>query len=436
MTTEKIVIKNGRVIDPANQIDAVTSLYLADGKVRSVGVSPDGFEADLVIDATNKIVSPGFVDLCARLREPGQEHKGTIASETLAAASSGITTLCCPPDCYPVIDTPAVARLIQDRATLTNNCCVLPTGALTQNLEGNKLSEMGALQKAGCLAVSNAGKAINNTLTLRRAMEYAATFDLLLVIQPEDHGLSQGGFVHEGAVSARLGLPGIPETAETVAVAQALELISHTGVRAHFGQLSTLKAARMVARAQHDGVSVSADVSAHQLFLAEQDISNYNAMCHVKPPLRTIEDREGLRQAVAEGVISAICSDHQPHELDAKLDVFQATEPGISSLETLLPLTLKLVDEGVINLSDAIARLTTGPAEILGFECGQINAGAPADITIFDPNLNWKVGDKSWLSTGKNSPFIGQTMKGRVVTTLMSGQVVFDRNTMPELARR
>lgn len=428
MNTKKIIIKNGRVIDPANQINAIQPLYLAEGKVLSTTVSPDGFEPDLIIDATDKIVAPGFVDLCARLREPGQEHKGTIASETFAAASSGITTLCFPPDCYPIIDTPAVAQLIQDRATLTNNCCVLPIGALTQNLGGNELSEMGALQKAGCLAVSNAGKALNSTLTLRRAMEYAATFDLLLIIQPEDHGLSQGGFVHEGAVSARLGLPGIPETAETVAVAQALELISHTGVRAHFGQLSTLKAARMVARAQHNGVSVSADVSAHQLFLAEQDISSYNAMCHVRPPLRTIEDRDGLRQAVSEGVIRAICSDHQPHERDAKLDVFQATKPGISSLETLLPLTLKLVNDGVISLSDAIARLTIGPADILGFECGQIKAGSPADITIFDPNLNWKVGDKNWLSKGKNSPFIGQIMKGRVTTTLMSGQVVFDRN--------
>ncbi|RLA21610.1 MAG: dihydroorotase [Gammaproteobacteria bacterium] len=424
-----IMIENGRVIDPANQVDVEASLYVADGKVLSLGTKPEGFVADRTIDASGQVVCPGFVDLCTRLREPGLEHKGTIASETKAAVSAGFTTLCCPPDTDPVIDTPAVANLIQERAQLAGSCCLLPIGALTKNLEGDSLSEMGALQAAGCLAVSNAGSAIKSTLILRRAMEYAATYDLLVIIRPEDQGLSAGGFVHEGAVSARLGLPGIPDIAETTAVAQALELIRHTGVRAHFGQLSSVKAARMIGRARHEGVPVSADVSAHQLFLSELDISGYNAQCHVRPPLRAESDREGLRLAVAEGVIGAICSDHQPHESDAKLDLFQSTEPGIAGLETVLPLLLKLVDDGVLELNDAIARLTAGPADILGFECGQLKEGSPADVTIFDPQKQWQVGDENWLSAGRNNPFNGQIATGQVTLTLQSGRVVFDRNS-------
>ncbi len=425
----RIAIENGRVIDPANQVDLQASLYIAGGRVLALGAKPEGFEADRVIDASGQIVCPGFVDMSTHLREPGQEHKATIVSETKAAVSAGFTTLCCTPSTAPVIDTPAVANLIQERAQLAGNCTVLPIGSLTKGLAGESLSEMGALQEAGCLAVSNVDRAIKSTLVLRRAMEYAATYDLLVIIRPEDQGLSEGGFVHEGAVSARLGLPGIPDIAETTAVAQALELIRHTGVRAHFGQLSSLKAARMVARAQHEGVPVSADVSAHQLFLSELDISGYNAQCNVRPPLRTESDREGLRAAVAEGVIGAICSDHQPHEVDAKLDVFQSTEPGIAGLETVLPLLLKLVDEGILSLNEALARMTAGPASILGFECGQLNRGSPADVTIFDPKKQWQVGDASWLSAGRNNPFIGQTATGQVTLTLRSGQIVFDRNS-------
>ncbi len=427
--TTRIVIENGHLIDPANQVDSKQNLYIESGKVLSMGEKPAGFVADQIIDAAGKIVCPGFVDLCARFREPGLEHKGTIASETEAAVSAGFTTLCCPPDTYPVIDTPAVASLVQERAQLAGNCCLLPIGALTKNLEGESLSEMGALQTAGCLAVSNAGRAMKSTLVLRRAMEYAATYDLLLIIRPEDQGLSEGGFVHEGAVSARLGLPGIPDIAETVAVAEALELIRHTGVRAHFGQISSAKAAKMIGRAQHDGVEVSADVSAHQLFLTELDLSGYNAQCHVRPPLRSESDREGLRQAVAEGVIGAICSDHQPHEPDAKLDVFQSTEAGIAALETVLPLLLTLVDEKRLSLSDAIARVTAGPADILGFECGQLKVGSPADVTIFDTEKQWVVGDENWKSAGRNNPFSGQAARGQVAMTLQSGRVVFDRNS-------
>lgn len=425
----KIAIENGRVIDPANQVDAERTLYLAEGKVLSLGKTPDGFVADRTIDASGQIVCPGFVDLCARLREPGLEHKGTIAGETRAAVSAGFTTLCCPPDTYPVIDTPAVANLIQERALLAGNCCLLPIGALTKDLDGESLSEMGALQEAGCLAVSNAGEAVKSSRVLRRAMEYAATYDLLVIIRPEDHGLSEGGFVHEGAVSARLGLPGIPDIAETAAVAQALELIRHTGVRAHFGQLSSARAARMIGRARHEGVPVSADVSAHQLFLSELDISGYNAQCHVRPPLRAESDREALRKALAEGVIGAVCSDHQPHEIDAKLDVFQSTEPGIAGLETVLPLLLKLVDDRLLGLNEAIARMSSGPARILGFECGQLGVGAPADVTVFDPKRTWQVGGKEWLSSGRNNPFNGQTATGQVTLTVQSGNIVFERNS-------
>lgn len=427
MSGDRILIKNGRVIDPASERDEQVDLTIASGKLLSIGTTPESFEVDREIDASGCLVLPGFIDLCARLRDPGHEQKGTVGSETRAAASAGFTTLCCPPDTLPVIDTPAVANLIKDRAEDAGYCEVFPTAAMTQGLGGSELSEMGALGVAGCLAVSNEGGQFKNSQVMRRAMEYAASYDLLFVIRPEDQELAHGGCVHEGDASARLGLPGIPEMAETAAVAHALELIRYTGVRAHFSRLSSGKAAKMIGRARHDGLPVTADVSAHQLFMSEQDVSGYNGFYHVRPPLRTIADRERLRQSVADGIISAICSDHQPHEKDAKLDVFQQTEPGIASIETVLPLLLELVDQGVLTLQQAIARVTQGPAELLGIDAGRLSVGESADLTIVDPELVWEVGGDDWLSRGRNSPFIGRQAIGRAVLTIKSGKVVFDR---------
>ncbi|WP_133716348.1 dihydroorotase [Methylocaldum gracile] len=424
--TERIAIRGGHVVDPSNGIEETLDLYLAEGRVVSLGTAPDGYMADRTISAEGQIVCPGFIDLCARLREPGYEHKAAIASESEAASASGITTLCCPPDTDPVIDTPAVVNLIRERAQQIGKIRVLPIGALTRDLKGRDLSEMSALKRAGCVALSNAHAPMANTLVLRRALEYAASHDLLVVIRPEDPWLADQGCVHEGPTATRLGLPGIPDAAETVAIAQVLALVEHTEARVHFAQLSCARAARMIARAREKGAPVSADVAAHQLHMTETDIDGFNAMCHVRPPLRSVADRDALREALRNGVITAICSDHQPHEPDAKLDVFPSTEPGMASLEMLLPLTLKLVDEDVLSLSQAIALLTQGPAAVMGTETGALSVGSPADICIFDPECTWTVDSSTWRSTGRNTPYWGQTVKGRVTRTFVDGRAVFE----------
>lgn len=420
-----IVIRNGRLIDPANQLDSVLDIYISEGRITALGQPPAGFEAAQQIEAGGHIVCPGLVDLQARLREPGQKHKGTIASESRAAAAAGITTLCCPPDTQPVIDTPAVAEQIRHRAAEAGMARVLPIGALTQGLEGQQLSSMQALHQAGCIVMGNARRAIANTLVQRRALEYAATLGLTVFFNSEDPWLGADGCIHEGALSTRLGLAGIPECAEVIAVGRDLMLVEQTGVRAHFGQLSSARAVEMIAAARARGLAVSADVSAHQLFLTEMDVAEFDSLCHVRPPLRSQRDRDGLRAALADGAISAICSDHQPHDRDAKLAPFAATEPGISALETLLPLTLRLVEEGVLKLSDAIARLTSQPAAILGLEVGQLGVGAVADICIFDPAHHWRVTEEQIVSHGKNTPFLGWELSGKVSYTLLEGRIVY-----------
>lgn len=422
-----LLIRNGRVIDPASGIDEVTDLYVAEGRIAALGQPPAGLAPRREIDASGAVVCPGLVDLRARCREPGLEHKGTIASESRAAAAAGVTTLCMPPDTDPVVDSAAVAALIRRRAERAGLARIVPLGALTRALEGRQLSEMSALKEAGCVGVSNELRPLENHLVLRRALEYAATFDLTVFIQAQDPALSDEGCAHEGAVSTRLGLPGIPTAAETMAVAAHLALIEEIGVRAHFSLLSSARAAQMVARAQHDGLPVSAAVSAHHLHLTELDVLDFDSQCHVIPPLRTQRDRDGLRHWLARGAIGAVCSDHQPHEADAKLAPFSATAPGISALETLLPLTLRLVDEGLLSLGEAIDRLSCGPARILGLPAGSLAPGAAADICIFDPEEYWTLDSRNMVSQGHNTPFLDWELKGRVRLTLLGGRIVHER---------
>ncbi len=424
---ERLCIQGGRVIDPANGIDAIADVFIADGRVVAVGKRRDDFTVEREFAVPGQCVCPGLVDLGARLREPGLEHKATIASETTAAASAGITTLCCPPDTDPVIETPADVELIRHRAERVGKARVLPLGALTQSLEGKHLTEMAALKQAGCVGLSNAQHPLSDTLVARRALEYAATFDIPVFLHPEDPWLRNGGCAHEGAVSTRLGLPGIPDTAETVAVARDLELIQQTGVRAHFCRLSTARAVHMVARAHREGLPVSADTNAHQLHLTEIDVGDFSANCHVIPPLRTQRDRDALRAGLAEGTIAAICSDHQPHEDDAKQAPFPATEPGISALETLLPLALRLAEDGTLALTDVIACLTCQSADILSLEAGRLSPGVPADICVFDPQCYWTLTATTLVSRGHNSPFLGWELKGRVTHTFLGGKLVFER---------
>jgi len=421
-----ISILNGHLIDPANQIDEPKDLHIADGKVLAVGSAPKDFNPEQTIDANGLIICPGLVDLSARLREPGQEHKATIASETAAAAKSGITTLCCPPDTDPIIDTPAVAEMIKHKAEQSGLCRVLPIGALTKDLDGEHLSEMVALKMAGCIVLSNALTPINNTLIERRVLEYAATFDITAFLRPEDPYLNNGGCAHEGPAAARLGLPGIPAAAETVAIARDLALAEQTGCRIHFCGLSCSTA---VSKIRQSGLPVTADVAAHQLFLTEDDLVGFNSNCHVIPPLRSHSDREALRQGIADGTISAICSSHQPHEVDAKEAPFPSTAPGISGLETLLPLTLKLVDEGVLSLSDAISRITSGPADILKLPLGRLTVGADADICLFDPKQQWQLTTDEMLSNGHNTPFLDCEFTGQVTHTLLGGKMTYCRAT-------
>ena len=421
-----LCIKGGHLIDPANRINGKRDLFIdSGGFVVGVGRAPAGFKPKRIIDATDKLVCPGLVDLRARPREPGLEYKATLESELKAAVASGITTLCCPPDTDPVIDTPAMAQMIQSRAWRFGYAFVHPLGALTRGLKGQLLTDMEALDEAGCVAFTNALAPVTDTLVLRRAMEYAASFDLIVFLHSEDPWLRADGCCHEGEVGARLGLPGIPEAAETVAVARDLALIDQTRVRAHFCGLASARAVQMVAEAQRRGLPVTADVTAHHLHLTEHDIGYFDTQCHVQPPLRSRRDRDGLRRALKSGVIGAICSDHQPHEPDAKLAPFSDSAPGISALETLLPLVLRLVEEKVVTLPEAIALVTNKPADILGIDSGRLGAGATADICIFEPSTRWVLDDKHMVSRGHNTPFLGAEFRGRVTHTLVGGRLVY-----------
>ncbi|NOV31853.1 dihydroorotase [Methylomonas sp. ZR1] len=427
----KILIQNGRIIDPANNIDAIGSVCIADGKIVSVLEQSADFMPDQIIDANGQIVCPGFVDLSVRLREPGHTQKGNILSETRAALSAGVTSLCLPPDTKPCIDSPAVVEFIKDKAEKADYPQIYSIGALTQRLAGSELSAMFALKQAGCIAVSNASEPLGNLLILRRAMEYAATHDLLLMYRANEPALSGKGCAHEGAVASRYGLPGIPEAAESIALAQCLELAELTGCRVHISQISCKQSVIKLQQAKKYGLNVTADVAIHQLHLTEDHITPFDSNYHVLPPLRNAIDRQYLREGLVNGTIDAICSDHQPHDLDAKLGAFPETEAGVAALETLLPLTLALTQQHRIGLSQAIANLTCKPAHILGLASGTLTPGSAADVCIFDPQANWPVNRDNWLSAGCNTPYWQQTLTGRVTHTLLAGKPVYRLVELP-----
>jgi dihydroorotase len=422
------IIEGARVLDSSQHLDIPTDVYLANGRIMGLGTPPAEFDSANAarVNAQGQWLIPGVIDTWARLREPGLEHKATIATETLAAVSSGITTLCMPPDTDPVLDSIAVARFIKRRAQLAGRARVVTIGALTQGLKGELLAEMAELTEGGCVAISNAHYPVRDLRLLRRALEYAATFDILVVIQPQDPSLAKRGCAHEGVIATRLGLPGIPVSAETAPLAQLLAILNETGARVHINNLSSRAGVRLIEQAKADGLPVTASVSAHHLWLSEMDTDALCGNTHVQPPLRSLRDRDALRQGLAEGTIDCVISDHQPHEMDAKLAPFPATEPGISGLETLLPLVLKLVDDGVLTLARALDALTYRPAQLFGLtDAGYIAAGARADLALINPDAFWTLDHSTLQSAGRDTPFLGWDFRHQTTMTWVNGKRVF-----------
>lgn len=421
----KILIRGAHIVDPANGIDQVADIAVADSKIAAVGAVNDSFTPDRIIDGENRLLLPGIIDLCARLREPGEEHKATIQSEASAAAAAGITSLVCPPDTWPVIDTPAMAKMIRDRSVAGGHTRVYPLGALTVGLAGEKLTDMAMLADAGCVGVSNGLNAVSNTLVMRRAMQYASTYDIPVFLTPQDPWLLGNGVVHEGKVSTWLGLPAIPEAAETVGVARDLALIETSGARAHINLISCGRSVTMLHEAQSNQLPVTASVAIHQLLLCEDDIGAFDTRYKVFPPLRTTADRDAMIGGVNNGVLSVICSDHQPHGADAKLAPFSEAAAGIAGVDTLLALTLSLTAEKRISLSTAVAAITCNPAKIIGIDKGHLGVGVTADLCLIDPAEEWVLTAERMRSRGKNSPFIGKPLSGKVKMTMIEGQIVY-----------
>ena len=422
----KIHITNGRVIDPGRAVDKVQDVFIAAGKIAAIGTSPTDFHANRVIDATGLIVCPGLVDLSARLREPGYEYKATLESEMAAAVAGGVTSLVCPPDTDPPLDEPGLVEMLKHRARSLNQAHVYPLGALTQGLGGERITEMAELLDAGCIAFSQADVPLSDNQVLLRAMQYASTFGYPVWLRPRDATLARDGVAHDGQVATRLGLAPIPVIAETVALSTILLLVRETGARVHLCRLSTAEGIDMIRQAKSMGINVTCDVSANHVHLSELDIGYFDSNCHLVPPLRSARDREALRRGLQDGTIDAICSDHTPVDEDAKQLPFGESEPGATGLELLLALTLKWGDEAGIPLAPVLAKVTSEPARILGIGAGAIAPGDSADVCLFDAAARWMVEPVTLRSQGKNTPFTGYEMSGKVRFTLVGGHVVYE----------
>jgi len=415
-----LLVKGGRVVDPASGRDEIGDVFIADGKI-----SAEKGKADQTIDARGLVVAPGLIDLSARLREPGYEYKATLESEMDAAVAGGVTSLACPPDTDPPLDEPGLVDMLRRRAKALMRARVYPLGALTVKLRGERLTEMSELAEAGCVAFSQANVPITDTQVLWRAMQYAATFGFAVWLRAEDRWLAGDGVAHDGEVATRLGLPGIPGFAEVIALASALHLVRATGTRTHFCRLSTADAVEMIRAAKREGLPVSCDVGIHHLHLCELDLGYYDSNCRLVPPLRSQRDREALAAGLVDGTIDCAVSDHTPVDDNQKQLPFAEAEPGATGLELLLPLTLKWGAARKLPLARSLARVTSDAARVLGVRSGRIEAGAPADLALFDPLESWRVVPAALRSQGKNTPFIGYELQGRVRTTIVAGNVVW-----------
>jgi dihydroorotase len=425
----KLHIKNGHLIDPAGKVDAKQDLYIAHGKVAGIGSAPTGFQADRVIDATGMIVIPGLVDLSARLREPGYEYKATLESELQAAMQGGVTSLLCPPDTDPVLDEPGLVEMLKHRAKTLNQAHVYPLGALTIGLKGESLTEMAELTEAGCVGFSQADVPVLDTNVLLRAMQYAQTFGYTVWLRPQDAHIGHGGTAHSGAIASRLGLPGVPVIAETIALHTIFELVRATDARVHLCRVSSAAGLELVRAAKKEGLPVTCDVGVHHVHLTDVDIGFFDSNARVTPPFRSQRDRDAIRMALVDGTIDAICSDHTPVDDDEKLLPFGEASPGATGLELLLSLTLKWAEEQgkAVSLSDAVAKITASAARVAGLDAGKLTVGSVADICIFDPSVRWKVEAKALASQGKHTPFLGYEVTGQVKTTIVAGHVALSR---------
>jgi len=418
----RLLVKGGRVVDPASGRDAVGDVAMDDGRI--VDALPG--KPERVLDARGLVVAPGLIDLAARLREPGYEYKATLESEMDAAVAGGVTSLACPPDTDPPLDEPGLVDMLRRRARALSRARVYPVGALTVKLEGRQLTEMAELAEAGCVAFSQADAAVADTQVLWRALQYAATFGFPVWLRAEDLWLAQGGVAHDGEVATRLGLAGIPVFAETVALATLLELVRATGARVHICRLSSAAGVAMLRRARHDGLPLTCDVGVHHVHLSDMDLGYFDAQCRLEPPLRSARDRDALCGGLADGTVDCIVSDHTPVDEDRKHLPFAEAEPGATGLELLLPLALKWGVQSKLTLAQTLARVTSAPARILGVDAGRIAPGAPADLVVFDAEAPWRVSAQALKSQGKNSPFLGLELAGRVRATVVAGSVVYE----------
>ncbi|ALC16652.1 dihydroorotase [Desulfuromonas soudanensis] len=422
----KILIKGGRVLDPAHEVDAILDLLIEDGRITRIdkGIKAEGAE---VIDAKGKLVTPGLIDIHVHLRDPGYEYKEDIATGTRAAVIGGFTSVACMPNTNPVNDNKTVTLYILAKARESGMANVFPVGSITRGLKGEILSEMGELKEAGCLALSDDGKPVGNGEMMRNAMEYARPFGLTLISHAEDLSLVGTGVMNEGFVATELGLKGIPWVAEDAAVARDVMLAEFTGCRLHVAHLSTRGAVEIVRAAKKRGVPVTCEATPHHFTLTDEAVRGYNTNAKMNPPLRSAEDVEAIRLGLADGTIDAIATDHAPHHYDEKNVEFNIAHNGIVGLETALPLTLRLVEDGVLTFGEAIARLTCGPAKALGIPRGTLEVGCVADVTVIDPELKWTLVASALSSKSKNTPFDGWKMKGAATHTLVDGRIVFRR---------
>ena len=418
------VIRHGRVIDPG-RINGPADVLIQDGKIAAVGHGLTAPAGSTVINATGKWVLPGFVDLHVHLREPGFEYKETIATGTAAAVAGGFTTVCCMPNTQPVNDNQSVTEFILDRARAAGSANVLPIGAITKGSEGRELAEFGDLKSAGCVAVSDDGKPVMNSMVMRRALEYARAFDLTVVDHCECTHLSEGGCMHEGFVATELGLHGIPSASEDVMVARNLALAELTGGRLHLAHLSTAGSVRMVREAKARGIRVTAEACPHHFLLTEEAVREFNTNAKMNPPLRSRKDVDAIKAGLKDGTIDAIATDHAPHAVFEKEREFDYAPFGIVGLETAWGLAMVLVEEGVLTVEQVVASLTSQPARAFGLAKGTLAVGVDADVTLVDPEAQWVVDPERFRSKGRNTPFAGWKLKGQVATTLVGGRVVY-----------